>query len=333
VTANAVPSCDSYPAQTRGNGSGQRRYLWQQYASGVNYVSPPYDSAVYLAGYHSMILAEYPPSPLQLIPDSVYQGGQYATQPPAPIRYEYPPSDPTSFESFQQTLYDRVGYFMPDGQSDLPLDDQHQQSLVSNTSGFLRYDDSFDYYDHFTQRPISSVSPSSSFSELGNALVEIPSPESQPMSRSSIALPTLPTQSHSAPKRDPSEGVVGLNLVKSEYGTTSSGQPFSPMTPLNSPLLPNRHAPYPKEESREQQNVGSSSMPRLPTPLHWHDHLRHRQQTQDPFGMVQLEDSAVYPEFVPAPKVRSSVSRTLSHTHSRAEAPIPVYTCSTFIFP
>ncbi|KAI0245019.1 hypothetical protein BJV78DRAFT_1289563 [Lactifluus subvellereus] len=249
VTANAVPSCDSYPAQTRGNGSGQRRYLWQQYASGVNYVSPPYDSAVYLAGYHSMILAEYPPSPLQLIPDSVYQGGQYATQPPAPIRYEYPPSDPTSFESFQQTLYDRVGYFMPDGQSDLPLDDQHQQSLVSNTSGFLRYDDSFDYYDHFTQRPISSVSPSSSFSELRNALVEIPSPESQPMSRFSIALPTLPTQSHSAPKRDPSEGVVGLNLVKSEYGTTSSGQPFSPMTPLNSPLLPNRHAPYPKEES------------------------------------------------------------------------------------
>lgn len=289
ATPNAVPSCDSYAAQSQGDCSGQRGYPSQQYSSGVNYASPPYDFAAYPVSYSSMFF--WPTihrAPPQIIPDSVYQGGQYGTQPPAPTRHEYPPSDPTSF---QQTLYDPMAYFMPDGQSCSPLDSQHQQSLVSNTSGFLPYDDSFDRYDQFTQHPISPVPPTSSSSELGNALMEIPSPEHH-HGPHSITLPTLPTQSHSAPKRDPSEGIVG---IKSEYGT--SGQPFSPMTPLDS------HAPYPKEESQEQLHVGSSSMPRPPTPLQGHDHSRHGQQTPDSFRMVP--DPAAYPEFAPAPKVRS----------------------------
>jgi hypothetical protein len=325
VTPNSVPPSDSYPTQTQGDYSGQRGYPAQQYVSSVNYAAPPYDFAAYPVSYPSTSLTEHSPSPLQMVPDSVYQGGQYPQ-----TRYECPPSDATSFH---QSLYD-PGYFTSDGQRSSPLDGQHQQSLMSNTSGFLRYDDSLDYYDHFTQHPIASIPPSSTSSELGNALMEIPSSESQQqhMSRSSIALPTLPTPPHSVPKREPSEAVVGLNPVKNEYGTTTSGQPFSPMIPLDT-LLPGGHAPYPKEESQEQLHVGSSSMPRPATPLHGHDPPHHRQQTQDSFRMVQ--DPAAYPEFAPAPKVRSCLdSRTLSHTHPSAEAPaIPFYTCPTSLFP
>jgi hypothetical protein len=146
VTADAVLSCDSYSTQTRSNCSGQYGYPSKQYASDGNYVSPLYEVAAYLLSYSPMFLAEHSSSPLPIIPDSVYQGGQYTTQPPAPICHEYPPSDPSSF---QQTLYGLMGYLMPDGQSYSPLDGQHPQSLLSNTSG-LRYDDSFDYDDHFT---------------------------------------------------------------------------------------------------------------------------------------------------------------------------------------
>jgi hypothetical protein len=188
-----------------------------------------------------------------------------------------------------------MGYFGPDGQRNSPPGAQHQPSLISG----VRFDDMFgDYYEQFPQHPMPSIPPSSTSSELGNALMEITSPEPpQPISRSSITLPTLPTPSHSAVKCEPSEAVGGLNPVKNEFGATVNGQAYSPMMPLDNSLLAGGQPPYPKEESREP------SMPRPPTPLHVHDPPRHRQQSQDSFRMVQ--DPAAFPEFAPAPKVSS----------------------------
>jgi hypothetical protein len=336
VTANTAPLSDSYPAQSQCGYSSQRGYPSQPYASSVNYAAPPYDFFAYLVSCPSAFLAEYSPNPLQIVPDSVYQGGQYPTQPSTPTRYDYPSSDLTSC---QQSLYDPVGYFNTDGQCSSPLDSQpgHQHSLLSNTSGFLRYDDTCDIYDQVTQHPISSISPASSSSELGNALMEIPSPEPQSMSHSPIALPTLPTPPHSALKRELSESAIGMNPVKNVYGTSASGQSYSPMIPLpvDNPLLPGGHGPYPKEESHEQLHVGSSSMPRPPTPLHGYDLPHHGQQTQDSFRMVQ--DPAAYLVFAPAPKARSCLmySSSPSYTHSYAAeaSAFPVYTPCIFIFP
>jgi len=203
-----------------------------------------------------------------------------------------------------------MGYFGPDGQRNSPPGAQHQPSLISG----VRFDDMFgDYYDQFPQHPMPSIPPSSTSSELGNALMEITSPEPQAISRSSIALPTLPTPSHSAVKREPSEAVVGL---KNEFG--ANGQAFSPMMPLDNSLLQGGQPPYPKEESREL------SMPRPPTPLHVHDPPRHRQQTQDSFRMVQ--DPAAFPEFAPAPKRHPpslSIPPPLSYSPS-ARIPTPL---------
>jgi hypothetical protein len=234
-----------------------------------------------------------------MLPGTAYHSGQYATQASAVTHFEYPPSDPNPFH---HTTYDHPTYFSADGQYCMPLGSQHQQNLVSDHAGYLRCDDSFDHYETVTQHPILPIPPSSGSSELGNALVEISPPEPQPMSRASITLPSLPLPSQPAPKHDPSEGAIGPNPVKTEYGVTASGQPFSPMTPLDSPSLTSDHGPYIKEEIQDQFHVGSS-MPRASTPLHGHSSLRQRQHTHDSFRMVQ--DPAAYPGFASSAKVRS----------------------------
>ncbi|KAH9973596.1 hypothetical protein BGW80DRAFT_1252136 [Lactifluus volemus] len=123
--------------------------------------------------------------------NSVCQGGQYGTQPSQQTSQsthcDYPTSDAPSFHP---SLYGPMGYFGPDGRRNSPPGTQHQPGLILG----VRFDDMFgDYYDQFTQHPMPSIPPSPTSSELGNALMEITSPEPQAISRSSIALPTLPT--------------------------------------------------------------------------------------------------------------------------------------------
>jgi len=101
---------------------------------------------------------------------------------------------------------------------------------MSDSSGYLRYDDSFDYYDAISQHPVLPIPPTSSFSELRNALVEVP----QPMSRTSVDLPTLP-------KHDSSKSRV----AKTEYGATANDQPFSSL-----PVTGN-HVPHMKGDSEQ----------------------------------------------------------------------------------
>jgi hypothetical protein len=225
-----------------------------------------------------------------------YHNGQYPTQTTSTVtRYEYPPSDPTSF---QPTTYESTGYFSADGHYGLPLDAQHQQSLASDPSTYLRYDDSIEHYNAVTQHSVMPIPPSSSSSELGNALIEIRSSEHHQMGRASIALPSLPPQT--APKHD--EGAV---VIKTEFGATTIGQAFSPMTPLDSPSLSGGHASYIKEEEQEQLHLGNSSMPRRSS-LHGHGSHPHRQHALDSFRLVQ--DPTAFPEFASSNKVRSCLT-------------------------
>jgi hypothetical protein len=258
-----------------------------------------------------------------MIPGSAYHSGQYPTQPSAGVtHFEYPPSDPTSFH--HTTTYDPMGYVNANGQYGfkLPLGSQHQQNLASDPSVYPRRADSFDHYETVTQHPALPIPPSSGSSELGNALVDISTPEPQSMSRTSISLPSLPLPSQPAPNLEPSEGAIGLNPVKTEYGATAIGQPFSPMTLLGSPSLTNDHAPYTKdsEEYQEPLRVGTS-MPRTSTPLQGHSSLHyHRPHSHDRFRLVQ--DPAAYPGLTPSTKVRScltiaySCSSTYRGTHA-----------------
>ncbi|KAF8497370.1 hypothetical protein F5888DRAFT_277043 [Russula emetica] len=271
---------DSYPAlgQTQMDCPEQFAYSPQQYIPSVNYAAPPYD------------LAEYP-----IIPGSAYHSGQYPTQPSAAVtHFEYPPSDPTPFH--HMTTYDPTGYINADGQYGLPLGSQHQQNLVSDPSVYLRCDGSFDHYETVTQHPALPVPPSSGSSELGNALVEISTPEPQSTGRTSISLPSLSLPSQPTPKQEPSEVVIGLNPVKTD------------------PSLTGDHAPYMKEEDQESLHVGTS-MPRASTPLHGHSSLRHRTHTHDSFRVVQ--DPAAYPEFTTSTKVRSclTIAYSVSSTY------------------
>ena len=301
---------DSYPAPglTQTDCPEQFPYHPQPYIPNVNYAAPPLDLTDYPVSYHLCPHdpAEYSPSSPQIHPGSAYHSGQYATQPSGLGHFEYPPSDPNSFH--HPTSYDTSGYFTTDGYG-LPLGGQHQQNLVSDPSCYLRCDGSFDHYGNVTQHPILPIPSSSGSSELGNALVEISSAEPQPTSRASIALPSLPLPSQPIPKHEPCEGTIGLNPIKAEYGATASGQPFSPMTPLDSPSLTGDHSPYIKEEDQEQ-HVGTSSMRRASTPLHGHGSLRHR-HTHD-FRLV--EDPTAYPGFA---KVRSclTITYTCSSTY------------------
>ena len=196
----------------------------------------------------------------------------------------------------------------------MPLGNQHQQNLVTDPSVYLRCGDSFDHYETVTQHTALPIPQSSGSSELGNALVDISTPEPQSTSRTSISLPSLPLPPQPALKHEPSEGAIGLKPVKTEYGATASGQTFSPMTPL-SPSLSCDHAPYMKEEDQESFHVGTSSMPRASTPLHGHGSLRHRPHPLDSFRLVQ--DPAAYPGFAPSTKVRSclTIAYTCSSTY------------------
>ncbi|KAH9956349.1 hypothetical protein BC827DRAFT_1270998 [Russula dissimulans] len=293
VTTFAFPQRDTYPAQTQADCPAQYPYPPQQYPSAVNYSQPPFD------------LAEYPN-----VPGSAYHGAQYPTQHPAVPRHEYPHSP------FQHITYDPSGYLPTDVSYYTQFDGQHQQSLVSDPSAYLRYDDSFDY-EAISPHPVLPIPSSSSSSELGNALVEVPSPEPQPMSRTSIALPTLP-------KHNSSESPV----VKTEYGaTTANGQQFSPMTPLTSPSVTGDHAPYIKEEDSEPLHVGTSSIPRSSTPIHVHGSLRHRQHPLDSFRLVQ--DPAAYPGFASPTKRHPqppslSIPGPLSYSPGGGRIPTPL---------
>lgn len=302
TAAFPIAQRDSYPAQSQSDCSGQYPYPQQQYMSNVNYAAPPFDFAEYpVSNDIPFRTADHSPRSHQIVPGGNYHGGQYATHVSSTTtRFEYPPSDPTPF---QHTTYDSVGYFSVDGHYCSPLDGQHQQSLISDPSGYSRCDGSFDQFDGVAQHSIVSIPPSSSSSELGNALLEVRAPETQQVGRTSIALPSLPVSTQPAPKHESSENGAGLTTVKTEYGTTASGQSFSPMTPLDhSPSLTSDRVPYIKEEEQEQRHVGNSSMQRPSSPLHGHGSLRHRQHALDSFRLVQ--DPAAYPGFAPS-KVRS----------------------------
>ena len=183
------------------------RYPPQEYIQNVNYVAPPLDLADYPVGFHLCLHdpAKYSPSLPQVAPGSAYHSGQYGTQPSGVAHFEYPPSDPNSLH--HPTTYDTMGYFTDSHwQYCLPPGSQSQQNLVPDPSCYLRCDGSFDHYGTITQHSIPPVSSLSSSSELGNALVEIPSAEPQPMSCASIAFPSLPFPSHCSqptPKHEP----------------------------------------------------------------------------------------------------------------------------------
>ncbi|KAH9019465.1 hypothetical protein EDB84DRAFT_1511352, partial [Lactarius hengduanensis] len=174
--------------------------------------------------------------------------------------YFYPPFDPAiSFHS----------YFPPDS----PLQGQHQHSLVPVPSGC-----------YYAQPPIPLILPSSSSSELSHALMETPSLVSRPINHGSIALPSLPMSSTSAPKHEQSETLVGLNLVETEYASGVNGQPFLPMPSLSTLLLSSELASHPKEESQEHTHV-------LPTPAGTHGHMHRRPHVNDSF---RLQDPVMY---------------------------------------
>ncbi len=254
--------------------------------------------------------AEHSPHSHQIVPGGNYHSGQYATQVSSSMtHFEYPPIPPSDPSSFHYTnTNDSVGYFSQlsvDSHYCSPLDGQHQQSLlvISDPSGYSRCDGSYDQFDGVAQHSIVPIPPSSSSSELGNALVEVHALETQQIGRAPIVLPSLPVSTQPAPKHESNESTMGLATVKTEYVTTTVGQPFSPMMPLgHSPSLSSDRAPYIKGEEQEQRRVGSSSMQRPSSPLHGHGSLRHRQQHTDSFRVVQ--DPAAYPGFAPT-KVRS----------------------------
>ncbi|KAH9019471.1 hypothetical protein EDB84DRAFT_1679105 [Lactarius hengduanensis] len=145
----------------------------------------------------------------------------------SPLAAYYYSSDPAI--SFHSSPYDSIGYFLSDG----PLQGQHQHGLDPVPSGYYysHYDDCLGHYEHHAQPPIPPILPSSSSSELGYALVETPPPKSRPINHGSIALPSPPMPSSSAPKHGQSKTLVGSNPVKTEYAGVN-GQPLSPMTHL-----------------------------------------------------------------------------------------------------
>jgi hypothetical protein len=201
--------------------------------------------------------------------------------------------------SFHSPAYDSTGYFPPDGPLCSPLEGQHQHSLVPVPSSYSHYDVCLAHYEHYAQLPMPPILPSSSSSELGHALVETPPPESQHINHGSIALPSLAMPS--ASKHNPSETLIGLNPVKTEYASGVNGQPFSPMASLST--LTSELAPHPKEECQEQVHV-------FPTSVVPHGHLHHRQHARDSFRLVQ--DPAAYPVFTPPP-----ASKVCSPPHVR----------------
>ncbi|KAH8984079.1 hypothetical protein EDB86DRAFT_2833644 [Lactarius hatsudake] len=179
----------------------------------------------------------------------VHHGGQYPHQAhaSAAAHYQYPFSDPDSFDS--------VGYFPSDG----PLQGQHQHSLVPVPSGYSHYDDyiSHWHYEDYAQPPILPILPSSSYSELSHALVETPPPESQPIrvNHGFIALPSLPMPSSSSPKDGQSKTLVGLNSVEAEYASCERRSRLA--IPGQLAYSPGARNPTPLSSSFSSSDIGT----------------------------------------------------------------------------
>ena len=227
------------------------------------YVQPPYNFWEYSAG---------------LAPQTDYS--------------HYSPPDPMSFHSPKY-----FGYLPMDGSFYSPLEGQHQHNLVPVPSSYspcyspyTTYDEGLGHYENFPQLLAPPILPSSSFSELGHALVETLPPDSQPINHSSIAIPSL-AMPPSFPKHELSETLVGLNAVKTEYASDVNGQPFSPITSSLSTLP---LSPRPKEEGQDQVHVFPAA-PGIP-----HGRLHHRSQHKhDSFRLVS--DLAAYRGYTSAP--------------------------------
>jgi hypothetical protein len=138
--------------------------------------------------------------------------------------------------------------------------------------------------------PMLPFPSSSGSSELSNALVETSLAEPRPRNRAFIAISSLPLPPRPTPEHGRCGGTVGHSPVKAEYGASTSGQAFLPLTPPDNPSLTGVHSPYIMEEDQEQ-NVGTTSMRRTSTPLHGHGFLRHRCT----HNFCTVEDPAAYP--------------------------------------
>ena len=118
-----------------------------------------------------------------------------------------------------------MGYFVSDGQRGSSFDGQHQQNLMSSTPGVLQYDKSFNDNNQFFQHPSLASPFQSSFSELENALLEIPSHNFQciaPSLQQAPAIPLLNTatslslapQSVKVPKYKVGQGILKMPSSK-----------------------------------------------------------------------------------------------------------------------
>lgn len=171
----------------------------------------------------------------------------------------------------------------------------------SPTSCSFQFSPARVFFPHFSHPSCAMHTYPSSSSELGNALVEIHSSEPQQMGRTCNALPSPPLPSQTAPKHDSCEGAVGLNSIKTEYVTTTSGQPLSPMTSPEGPgpSLSMTHM-IKEEEDREQLSVGNSLMPRCSSPPHGHGSQPHRPHALSSFHLVH--DPTTSRGFAPSTK-------------------------------
>ncbi|KAN0141550.1 hypothetical protein V8E53_000012 [Lactarius tabidus] len=265
IPATAYTSRGPYPAKAQSHCSGPYPYPSQPYNSTVNYVQPPYDFAEYL-----------------MHPVNAHHGGQYSFYVTHP---QYPPYD--LIMSFHSPDY--AGNFT-DGPLCSALSGQHQHSLLPISSSYWPYDDCLGHYEHYAQPPAPPFLTSPSSSELGHALVETPLPESQPINRDSITLPSISMSSPSIPKHELSEILAGLNAVKTEYDAPVNGQPFSPITSLS--ILSTELVPHLKEERQDHvHGFSSAGMP--------YGRPHHRQHTHDSFRLVA--DPAAYRGYTSPP--------------------------------
>ena len=269
------------PGQTQNDCSEQFPYPphWQQY---ILYAAPPPDLGYYSVGYHLCPhnSAKFIPRFLQISPVSDYSSGQCATQPSGVADFEYPPSE--SNFSHHPATHDTTGCLTT-------TDSQHQDP---EPSCYLPNDGFLGYYGIATEQPIMPMLPfpsSSGSSELSSALVETSLAEPRPRNRAFITISSLSVPPRPTPEHGRCGGTVGHSPVKAEYGASTSGQAFLPMTPPDNPSLAGVHSPYIMEEDQEQ-NVGTTSMRRTSTPLHGHGSLRH--QCTHNFCMVK--DPAAY---------------------------------------
>jgi hypothetical protein len=194
-----------------------------------------------------------------------------------------------------------MGYFFSENcRYGPPFNVQHPQSLVSDPSAYLCFDDSFEDFYAITQHSVMPSPPSSDSSELGNALGEIQHTQPQRISHADIALPGLPPLSQVAPNCDPLGGSFGLDVVKTGHGMTASGQRLSPISPLDS-LSPTDHMPDTKEEGQEELHICNLRALHRASLLHGRGSQPHRQHSLDLSWVAQ--DHTPHPEFASSTKV------------------------------